>query len=392
MRNQRGMTLIELMIALVVFSLVMASALSLLSKQSKGFDRSSSDMGLLQNLRFAGDLLRQELRMAGANVPYKEPPIVYAGTASFAFNADYASNTDSLFAVYYDPGLLTGQTDALTLARRMTISGSSPAVQYPDSNYYSPSATNSPAETITWFFSLDSSTTVSNDYTILRQVNDGPPETVIRNVTQTGSLNFFKYYYKRVPASGLTASSLDSVPTAWIPLRHVQAIHGSVPDTSTDARIDSLAEVEVRFTVTNGLTGTDLRSRAISFTIPMPNIGTKKVTTCGDAPILGNTPVAVWAIDSTVSPYDTTMVLTWNQAIDETTGEQDVVAYVIWRRAVGATVWGEPIGSVPAGTVTPSFTDESAVVNVPGYQYALAAQDCTPTLSAQSAVNAPLIP
>ena len=62
-----------------------------------------------------------------------------------------------------------------------------------------------------------------------------------------------------------------------MPVRHTQAIHGSTTDTGVAARIDSLAVVEVAFTVTNGLTGTDLRTRAISFMVPMPNVGTKKV-------------------------------------------------------------------------------------------------------------------
>jgi hypothetical protein len=126
--------------------------------------------------------------------------------------------------------------------------------------------------------------------------------------------------------------------------------------------------------------------------VPMPNVGTKKVTSCGDIPILGTTVNASWVVDNMAPPPDTTMVLTWNPAVDESGGETDVRTYVIWRRNIGSVVWGDPLASVPAGAVAPSFADESAVVGVPGYEYGLAAQDCTPSLSTMTTVTAPLAP
>src|SRR3977135_269749 len=160
MRNRPGMTLVEMMIALIVFSLVLATSLGFISKQSKGFDKSASDMGMLQNLSFANQLLDQELRLAGANVPYKQPAVLYAGTDAFIYNADYSSNTDSLYAVYYNPGLPNGQVSALQAASKFALPGTSPSFSYPDSNYYASgsSSVNSAAETIDWFFQLDAST------------------------------------------------------------------------------------------------------------------------------------------------------------------------------------------------------------------------------------------
>jgi prepilin-type N-terminal cleavage/methylation domain-containing protein len=394
MRDRRGMTLIEMLIAITVFSVILGAALGLLSKQSKGLDQGSNDMNMLQNLTFSGSLLEEEIRMAGANVPYKQPAIVYAGTNSFIFSADYASNTDSLYTVYYNPGLPSGQVNALTSAQRFALSGTSPSFSYPDSNYFAAgnSGANSPAETLSWFFQLDTSTvTPTNDYLLLRQVNNQAPEVVIRNVLQTTGRNFFRYYYKRIPPAGTSQATLDTVPTAWMPLKHTFGVHGAVADSGPASRIDSLAAVEVAFTVSNGQTGTALRTRSISFMIPMPNIGTKKVTSCGDLPLFGSSLTAAWNVNTTVTPPDTTMVLTWNQAIDETGGESDVQAYVIWRRLLGATVWPEAMASVPAGSTTPSFVDHTAI---PGtlYQYAVAAQDCTPSLSTMSTATPPALP
>jgi len=388
------MTLIEMLIALTVFSLVMASTLGFLSKQAKGLDRNNVEMGMLQNLTFAGNLLEQEIRLAGANVPFKQPGVVAAEANTLVFNADYASNIDSLYTVYYNPGMPTGQVDALLASQRFALSGTSPSYMYPDSSYFANGSggVNSPAETITWFFQLDGSTNDPNDYVLLRQVNNATPETVIRNVIPTPGRNFFKYYYRRIPAAGTGAASLDSVPTSWMPLRHTQAIHGSSNDVGTAARADSLAMVEVAFTVTNGLTGSALRSRSISFMVPMPNLAVKKVTSCGDAPILGSGLVATWQVNNLASPPDTTMILTWNRAVDEVGGESDVRAYVIWRRPVGTVTWPEPIATVAAGPLSPSYADESAIPGLPGYEYGLAAQDCTPSLSTMSTVTAPLTP
>lgn len=396
MSDRRGMTLIEMLIAITVFSIVLGGALGFLSKQSKSMDRNSTDMGMLQNLSFAGALLEQEVRMAGANVPFKQPAVLYAGTSAFIFSADYASNTDSLYTVYYNPGLPAGQVNALTAAQRFALPGTSPAFMYPDSNYFAAGNTgiNSPAETIAWFFTLDTSTTtIANDYLLLRQINNAAPEVVIRNVNQTAGRNFFRYYYKRIPAAGTGQASLDTVPTNWMPISHSQAIHGSATDIGVAARVDSLAVVEVAFTVTNGLTGADLRTRAISFMVPMPNVSTKKVTSCGDAPILGNVPVATWVVNNLVAPPETTLVLSWNRAVDETSGESDVRAYVIWRRPTTQLTWDEPIATVAAGPVAPSYQDQTAIPGfLPGYQYGLAAQDCTPSLSTMSTVNAPIGP
>jgi prepilin-type N-terminal cleavage/methylation domain-containing protein len=390
MLNRRGMTLIEMLVALTVFSIVMAGALGFMNRQSRAFDKSAVDMGMLQNLSFAGELMQQEFRLAGANVPFKEPAVVYAGANSFVFNADYASNTDSMYAVYFNPGLPAGQVSSLTASQRFALSGTSPAFSYPDSNYYADGSTSitSPAETITWFFQLDASTTDANDYVLLRQVNDATPEVVIRNVYQTTGRNFFRYYYRRIPVSGTTSSSLDTVPTSWMPVKHNLAIHGSPGDTSTNARVDSLALIEVNLTVTNGQTGTALRSRGINFMVPMPNVQTKRVTTCGDAPLFGQSVTATWTVIAG-SPPDTTMVLSWNRAIDETAGELDVQNYIVWRRLNGATTWGDPIATIPAGDPTPSYTDPVVLPNVgQTWQYAVAAQDCTPSYSTQSVVTA----
>lgn len=392
MRDRRGMTLVEMLIAMTIFVVILGSALGVLSKQLKAFDKNTSDMGLLQNLSFSTNLLQQELSLAGNNVPDNQPPVIYAGATAFIYNADYASNTDSISPAFYNPGLPVGQVDALTAAQKFNLPGTSPAFAYPDSNYFARGSTtmNSPAETISWYFVSDTSNHVTSTYVLYRQVNDQAPEPVVRNVTQTPGTNFFRYYYQNVPASGTSSATLDTIPTASMPLKHSVPLHNSSTDVGAAALIDSLARVEVSFTVTNGLTGTSARSRAVTFSAPLPSMGTRAVVSCGNAPILGTALNATWII--TGSPVDTIMRLTWSQATDEASGEQDVRSYIIWRRAKGATDWGDPIETVPAGSTTPSWTDPSAQPVAPGYDYALAAQDCTPSLSTIATASPPVSP
>jgi hypothetical protein len=210
-------------------------------------------------------------------------------------------------------------------------------------------------------------------------------------VFQTTGKNFFKYYKQTTQVSG--QATLDSVPTAWMPVKNVVTINGSPGDTGAAARSDSLRVVEINYTVSNGEQGAKRRTRAITFSVPMPNTTTKKVSTCGAAPIAPTGLLLSWVIDSAGGvPVDTVMSVRWNQSTDELGGEKDVLKYVIWRRLVGATTWGDPLGSVPSGFSTPSYTDQSATPGAPGYQYAIAAQDCTPTLSTQITGSAPLSP
>ena len=74
------------------------------------------------------------------------------------------------------------------------------------------------------------------------------------------------------------------------------------------------------------------------------------------------------------------IALTWGPATDETTGERDVVRYVIYRRGVNDPTWGSPYLSIPSGQPQYTYADGAVTPNET-YFYALAAQDCTPSLS-----------
>lgn len=380
--DERGLTLIEMMIALMVFSVVLAGALAFLKAQGRSFSLGSQRVAMLQNSRFALDELEKDLRTAGAGSPDIQPDLIYLGPSVIAFNANYLTNTPGdVFAVYYNPDAPTGSTDAVRKSGAFTIPLTS--VVYPDTDYLEGGVINSPSETITFYFAPDSSTARTDDYVLYRQINNLPREVVSRNILQTTGVPFLQYYWQTVVA-GVT--SIQQVPNAGLPWRHTVPIHLAVADSGPAARIDSVRVVQVSLTVTNGLTGTAERKRAVSRYIRLPNVGLANKQTCGDEPILGTALTATW--NGATNGVD----LTWGAAVDELGGEKDVTRYVIFRKLVTDPLWGDPYLSIPPTGTTPYLYTDHDVVSGTSYIYGLSAQDCTPSNSSVASSLAVTIP
>jgi prepilin-type N-terminal cleavage/methylation domain-containing protein len=380
-RRAAGFTLVELLVALLVFSVVMAGALSFFRSQGRALSLGNDRLNALQNLHFALATTEQRLRAAGADMPDAQPALVYAGPNVVAFNADYATNVaNDPFAVYYDPDVPAAAVTALTKAQRITLPLTS--FGYPDTNYTT-GGINSPAETIIFFLAPDSTTSRADDYILFEQVNNQPPEVVSRNILGSPTTAYFQYArLVNIPGTGV---SLDSVRTAQLPLRHSARLHLSPADTGAAAVIDSIRSVRVTLTVTNGQIGAAERLYTLTRFILLPNVGLATRQTCGDPPILG-TSLAVARI---TQPDGTPAVrLAWSAATDEYGGEKDVVRYVFWRKKTTDLTWGTPYLSLPAGNPTYVYVD-AAVASSTTYQYQLAAEDCTPSLSA-TALSAPV--
>ena len=378
-RDRRGMTLTELLVALVLTGLVLGPAFALLRQQQLAYALGVGRLELTQSHRFAMSTLDKDLRTAGSGIPLPnvQPTIVYAGTDVFAFNADYASRDPAdLFAVYVDSSATPEMTDALTSSRRYVLPQTS--FSYPDTSYRA-GAGNSPAETIIFYFQPDATTARGDDYVLMRRVNDQTPEVVARNLLKTGTTPFFQYLELVTPASGPT--EVDTVPASVMPLAHTKKIHGipAMGDTLPYSRIDGIKAVVVNFTATNGMTGNRQQIRAVSRVIRLPNSGMAELQTCGELP------GGVTALtDSLVGPAGARQVkLFWSPSVDENSGEQDVLRYIVWRRVSGTSDFGDPIGSVSGGSAKYTYTDGTAVAGTT-YEYGVAAQDCTPALSATS--------
>ncbi len=383
-RPAAGFTLVELLVALVVFSAVMAGTLGFLRSQGRAMSLGSDRMNAVQNLQFALTTMEQRLRAAGSNLPDAQPAIIYAGRNVVAFNADYATNVpNDPFSVYYDPDVPAGAVTALTKAQRVILPLTT--VAYPDTSYLT-GGINSSAETIIFFVAPDSTTPRADDYALFEQVNGGPPEMVSRNIIGSPTAVYFEYYRLAIVLGG--AISLDSLPASKLPLRHSVAIHLALADTGAAAVIDSIRGIRVTLTVTNGQSGAAERRYTLQRFMELPNVGIASRRTCGDAPILGTTLTAtgITRLDGTPA-----VRLAWNAATDEYGGEKDVVQYVIWRKRITDVTWGTPYLSLPAGNPTYVY-DDAAVTSGATYQYQLAAADCTPSSSPTTASAPVTIP
>jgi type II secretory pathway pseudopilin PulG len=372
-QSRAGMTLVEVVVALLIGLIVLQVAVGFFSQQGQAFSRGTTSMNALQNSRYALNALEKDVRTLGINVPEGQPSLVYAGPDVVAFNADYASNdANDLFAVYLERGAPASQMQAATPGSAFLVPMT--AFTYP-SAVYRQGDVNSPAETLSVYFAPDATTQRGDDFALYRQVNGGAPAVVARSILRTGSLSFFDYLAVQVPANAPTRLA----PVGSGPFVHRAAVHGSRADTGAVARVDSIRAVRVRFTVTSADADGLERKRQVERTIRMPNAGIASRNVCGDRP--QGAPLAAVVVD--MGDGSRAVQLTWPPSVDETGGEEDVLRYVVWRRAVGEASWGDPYMSIPAGQGGYVYIDQSVTPGV-AVEYALAAQDCTPSGSALS--------
>jgi prepilin-type N-terminal cleavage/methylation domain-containing protein len=372
-RDRAGMTLVELLVALTIFGVVISVALTFMAQQNTAFQTSLERMGALRNARFAITMLAQDLETLGTNVPASQPSLIYADANVVTFSSDYATNVaGDPFAVFHDPGAPAAQVRAP--AAPFTIPTTS--VTAADTAYVVGPGVASPAEILTFFFAPDTTTARSDDFILYRQVNGAPAEVVARHLTRDGSTPFFAFEHEVTGSGGEV--SLEPVPGSMLPIHHSEPIHMSPADTAASAVADSVRAIRVTLVATNGLVGGDQRSVRVERRIAFPNAGKSVLSTCGSPPLFGDSLVAT---PTTLAGGEAAVELTWGQAIDEAGGEEDVVRYVLWRRETGMSDWGSPYVALPAGAGTYTYTDatvESGTI----YEFAVAAQDCTPTLSA----------
>lgn len=367
-RHRQGFSLVELLIAMVVMAMVLAGTMNFFMGQSRTFRKATTDMVLLQNARFATDLLHEHIRSVGANLTVGQPSVIYADQGTFAFNADYATKTaGDIDAIYYEPNAPLSETQSLTKAQAITIPNT--ALTYPQADYQTAAGVPSPAEAIIFSFVPDTETTRTDDYVLLRQVNASAPEVVVRNVLADSTYPFFRYMYLKTDPSG--NQSIDTVAASSLPLSY---------DKDDIVAKDQLRGVMISFIVTNGLADTAERTRPVSVVVSLPNVGMRALQTCGAAPLPVSAPTAVW--DGVAK----TITVTWGASPDETGGERDVMRYSVTRKSLLDPVW-QNVASIPAGGATPYTYVDSDLQNGTTYWYAVAAQDCTPAFSSSVSSN-----
>lgn len=378
-RPRAGFSLVELIVAMTLMVVLLGLATAFFRVQSKSVAQAAGRLEAQQTAAFGLATIDRELRMAGVGVADAQPMLVQADPFAVTFNADLVSNTaGDVGPVYVDVDAPDGavsvydKTDAGALPLSTRI--------YPETTYMRSAGVPSSAETISFWVARDSTSKRANEYLLWTRVNAMPPQVVARGIVINPGDTVFRYY------KADTAGAPLQVASTKLPLFHAARAHGSAADTGQVALIDSIRSVRVRLTaVYHDVRQGDVTRRSES-TIRVLNAGLVTRTTCGDAP-LGVSPTAAYGTSAGVPA----VAITWTPSADEKGGERDVERYVIYRRAAAATLFGEPIASVPAGQTSYQFSD-TQIASGDQLVYAVAAADCGGQFSPLATTSAVTVP
>ena len=380
MRSRRGFTLVEMLMAVMVFAIISGVAVQFMRSQSTLVAREMTRMDALQNAQFATSQMERELREAGAGVLDIQPMLVQMDTEAITFNANMASiDSGDVMAVYQildaDPNAVRGMRQSESRA----LPNSSPVTLYPDTTY-NVGGVASNAETISYWFRPDSSSILPSRYVLFRQVNATTPTLVARGIVKDvrDSIPLITYF---------TADSLGKlVPVARnkLPITHSR-LHGAAADTGVRALTDSVRVVRLHFQAASSEPRSPKDTlnhlRTVETWVRLMNAGLLQRTSCGQPPYGA---AAVVATSSAPLAEVKTVTLTWTRSSDDGGGERDIQRYAIYRRLDTDPLFSDPFTSIPASVApTYSFVD-GQVVPGQAYVYGIVAQDCTPLLSSMS--------
>jgi prepilin-type N-terminal cleavage/methylation domain-containing protein len=377
-RARRGVTLIEMMIALTLFVAVFGLAVPFFKMQARSLTASAGRLDAQQNARFSQSTVDRDLRLAGTGVLSNQPMIVQADQFALTFNADIVTRDENdINAAYYDPDVDSMQTASMITTRQITLPHS--VVVYPQMNYLANGVPGS-AETISYWTSQDSTVAAGNQYVLFRRVNDGTPKVVATGIIwNTGDPPIFTYY--KPDSTG----NLVVIPTTKLPLYHDAAAHGSVSDTGKFAWVDSIRMVSIRVAGTYKDPQRGIVTRVVQTSTQLLNAGMLQSTVCGTTPIA---PTSFTAVYDTTTPAR--VILTWNESLDQDAGEKDIERYLIYRRASGDPSWQDVVTSVAASGATYTYDD----IDPPSgtWEYGVVAQDCSPSNSSVLSAGAVTVP
>jgi prepilin-type N-terminal cleavage/methylation domain-containing protein len=375
MRNQRGFTLLEMMMSVTIFAVISGVAVQFMRRQSALVTREATRMDAMQNATYAGSQIERELREAGAGVADIQPMIVQMDTQAITFNANMVSlDSGDVRAVYQLPDADPNAVRAMLQTEALPLPNSVPSKFYPDTTYPAATGVVSGAETISYWLRPDSTNTLPNRYLLFRRVNATPPALVARGIVRDPSdtVPVITYY------TADTLGALVPIAKNLLPIYHTR-IHGAAADTGRSALTDSVRVVRLHFLAAarDPRTGKDAL-RTVETRVRLMNAGLLHFTSCGQPPYGTGIPVATSSVPG--SPV-LTVTLTWTKSSDDGGGEKDIERYAIFRRLSTATAFSDPVSSIPATMAASySFVDTQVQPNQT-YVYGVAAQDCTPLLS-----------
>lgn len=382
MRSRRGFTLVELLIAMLVFALISGAAVQYMRHQSNLVSRETTRLDALQNAQFAASQMERELREAGAGVLDIQPMMVQLDSEAVTFNANMVSiDSGDVRAVYQLPDANPDAVRGMRQNESRALPNSAPPKLYPDTTYnINGVATN--AETISYWLRKDSTSTLPNRYVLFRRVNATAPTLVARGIAKdTRDTIPFITYFKADSLGALIPISRNKLPIIH------SRMHGAAADTGVRALADSVRVIRIHFLAA----ARDIRAgkdglRTVETWVRLMNAGLLQRTTCGQPPYA---PTTVVATSSAPLAEVKTVTVTWSKSSDDGGGEKDIQRYAIYRKLASEPAFGDPFASISAVSVASYSFVDGQVLPSETYVYGVVAQDCTPLLSGMS-VSAPV--
>jgi len=398
--RQRGFTLMELVLALMVAGLATVATMAVFGAQSRASDQRRAEVDAQQNARAAMDALVRDLRMAGTNIDrfHNQVALIDATPYQVAFNGDVRSGVGGDGSMY--------ATEHAAISSGQYVPGT-----FLDENLEELSRFNNGAETVRLTFDSNDDGDVTpadslggnestNDYQLIREVNGGADEVIAYGLRgggqqQDGSAPVPMFQYWGL-FDGATALVLwgDSNADGELSSSEISAL--------TPVAQDELANVrEIAVTVeaiSNETTGTENKGTTQLTTRVRPrNIGLNRnhMNVCGNPPL----PPINLSVEDTPDDGGRSINVSFTASYDDVGGENDVREYSVYRRKVGQSSFGAPIYHLKASqgstytfvnNQTNSKRPEDAPEDGVYYEYYATAWDCEPQESNPSDVAGPV--
>ena len=377
-RSRRGFSLLELVVSMTIFLVILSFSLPFFNSQTRAVSRASGQGDMVRGLQFAISQLDRDLRMAGAGTYAQQPMLVQIAPLAITFNVNSSSpDSADVRAVYWDPDADPVTQTSLTTATLVTLPTSG-GQTYPDTNYVI-GGVRSAAETISYWFSVDSTTARTDDYIMWRRENTANPTIVVKGIIILPNQAVFSF------VKSDTGGNITTITSGQLPRYHTAPIHGSPSDTGLASMIDSVRIVNVTMTGSYDDNRFGSRTQTLTANIRVANSGLANRLTCGETPVFGRTVTA----SLSVTPLRVT--LSWNPAVDETGGERDIEQYAIFRKLPAASAFDEPFASIAAGLGSYTYID-SSIQSGDRWVYGVAAMDCSPALSPVATTSTITVP
>ena len=325
-RLSKGLTLIEILIAMTLTVAVFAITLPFLKTQTEAIGRGARRMDADQTARYAITTIDRDLRRASADSG--QPLLVLAAPRAIVFTSDLlASDANGVDAVDIDLNLTATATTSWRLANAALLPTTTRS--FPTRDYFDRYQAASRRETISYWLTPDTVTGRADLFVLWRRVNAGDSTAVVRELVLPTDTAFFTY------------ERPDTVTTGGVLGRGIRAIAAArLPLYWDSLAIDSIRAVSMRATgrYVDPTSRIETTSTIRSSTMLLNSVG-RLLVDCGAAPAAPASPVSISQANGNGALWQ--MKLSWSNSADDVTGSgaADVRGYALEWSTDGGTAW-----------------------------------------------------